>query len=112
MRPGEIFWVDLETGRRPAIVVSREGLNRGAYVVAVLCTTAQFEIRRRQANCVAFAAGDFGLPKDCVAQCEAVTFVEIKDFDAEQGRIGVLDAETFRDLVKAIGFVIGSDCEP
>ena len=24
MKPGEIYWVDLATGRRPSIVVSRE----------------------------------------------------------------------------------------
>jgi mRNA-degrading endonuclease toxin of MazEF toxin-antitoxin module len=30
MKPGEIYWVDLATGRRPGIVVSRESLNERA----------------------------------------------------------------------------------
>ena len=30
MKPGEIYWVDLATGRRPGIVVSRESLNQGS----------------------------------------------------------------------------------
>jgi hypothetical protein len=29
MKPGEVYWVDLATGRRPGIVVSRESLNQG-----------------------------------------------------------------------------------
>ncbi|MBM4069815.1 MAG: type II toxin-antitoxin system PemK/MazF family toxin [Planctomycetes bacterium] len=40
MRPGELYWADLDAGRRPLLVVSREELNRGNYVVAVLLTTA------------------------------------------------------------------------
>src|SRR5271169_3308297 len=28
MKPGEISWVDLATGRRPGVVVSRESLNQ------------------------------------------------------------------------------------
>ena len=112
MEPGEIYWVDLEPGRRPAIIVSREMLNRGGYVVAVLCTSAQYETRRSLANCVAFAAGEFGFSQNCVAQCEAITFVELNDVDLSEGKIGILDGEKFREIIKAIGFVIGSNCEP
>ena len=31
MKPGEIYWVDLATGRRPSTVVSRESVNQGNY---------------------------------------------------------------------------------
>ena len=108
---GEIYWIDLIDGRRPAIVVSRELLNRGEYVIVVLCTSAQFDVRRKLSNCVPFSAGEFGFPKDCVAQCEAITFVRINRIDFD-GHIGIVDDTKFRELIKAIGFVIGSDCEP
>ena len=62
MKPGEIYWVDLATGRRPSIVISRESLNQGNYVVVVLCTTKRFAIRSKLPNCVRFQAGEFGVP--------------------------------------------------
>jgi mRNA-degrading endonuclease toxin of MazEF toxin-antitoxin module len=54
MKPDEIDWIDLATGRRPGIVVSRESPNQGAYVVMVLCTTRRFAIRSTLPNCVPF----------------------------------------------------------
>ena len=112
MRPGEIYWADLASGRRPAIVVSREELNRGSYVVAVLCTTSQFTTRAALPNCVAFHVGEFGLPRDCVAQCEAITFIDQTNLDLATGVLGTLDATRLRDLIKAVGYVLESDCEP
>jgi mRNA-degrading endonuclease toxin of MazEF toxin-antitoxin module len=112
MNPGEIYWADLATGRRPVIVVSREELNRGNYVVAVLCTTANLAARSALPNCVPFQAGEFGLPQDCVAQCEAITFVDKQDIDTAAGTLGVLDDARMREMVYAIGHVIDSDCEP
>jgi mRNA-degrading endonuclease toxin of MazEF toxin-antitoxin module len=112
MNPGEIYWADLATGRRPIIVVSREDLNRGSYVVAVLCTTADVATRSQLPNCVPFTAGEFGLPRDCVAQCEAITFVEQQDIDVASGIVGTLDALRLRDVIRAIGHVLEADCEP
>ena len=58
MKSGEIYWVDLAIGRRPGIVVSRESLNQGNYVVMVLCTTKHLAVRSQLPNCVPFQAGD------------------------------------------------------
>jgi mRNA-degrading endonuclease toxin of MazEF toxin-antitoxin module len=41
MKPGEIYWVDLATGRRPGIVVSRENLNQGNYVLPFRVSNVQ-----------------------------------------------------------------------
>jgi mRNA-degrading endonuclease toxin of MazEF toxin-antitoxin module len=114
MEPGEIYWVDLtgSGGRRPAIVVSREDLNRGHYVVMVLCTTRRFAVRSTLPNCVSFQAGEFGMPNDCVAQCEAIYALERTEIDTVAGTIGTLDVARLRDVIKAIGHVIDSDCEP
>ena len=110
MKPGEIYFADLDTGRRPAIVVSREELNRGAYVVAVLCTSADFSARSQFANCVPFRAGDFGFTKDCVAQSESILFVRKVRLDPHP--IGVLDESALRDVIRAIGYMLDADCEP
>jgi mRNA-degrading endonuclease toxin of MazEF toxin-antitoxin module len=113
MKPGEVYFVDLDAaGRRPGIVVSREDLNRGNYVVLVLCTSANFSVRSTLPNCVPFTAGEFGFTKDCVAQSETILFVEKTRIDTTSGMVGQLDDLRLRDLIKAIGHLIDSDCEP
>jgi mRNA-degrading endonuclease toxin of MazEF toxin-antitoxin module len=112
MKPGEIYWVDLATGRRPGIVDSRETLNQGNYVVMVLCTTKRLALRSKLPNCVPLRAGEFGMPSDCVAQCEAIYALEKGTIDIGSGILGQLDTARLRDVIKAIGDVIDSDCEP
>ena len=110
MQPGEVYMVHLDSGRRPAIIISREELNRGRYVVAVLCTSAQFAARSVLPNCVPFRAGEFGFTKDCVAQCESILFLDTSRLDATP--VGVLDETAVRDVVRVIGHVMEADCEP
>lgn len=113
IRPGEIYVADFAAfGPHRVIVVSREELNRGDKVVAVLCTSARFELRSRLPNCVAFFAGTFGFKINCVAQCEYVVTLEIEQLDMSSGPIGLLDDEALRDVGRAIGYVIECDCEP
>ena len=65
MRPGEVYMADFESaGRHPVIIVSREDLNRGRYVLVVVCTSARFSTRRVLPNCVPFLAGEFGFTAD------------------------------------------------
>jgi mRNA interferase MazF len=111
IRQGEIYLADLDdAGRRPILVVSREALNRGRYVVFVTFTTARLDERRALPNCVFFRRGEFGLTADCVAQCETIAGTEIERLDATP--IGEVDDETLRNVIRAIGNVIGSECEP
>jgi mRNA-degrading endonuclease toxin of MazEF toxin-antitoxin module len=113
IRPGEIYMADHQTATpHPVIVVSREDLNRGAYVVAVMITSARFGVRSKLPNCVPFRAGQFGLTKDCVAQAETISPISLTDLDLAAGVIGTLDELSMRDLIRAIGYVIESDCEP
>jgi mRNA-degrading endonuclease toxin of MazEF toxin-antitoxin module len=102
----------LQAGRRPVLVVSRESLNRGRYVTVVAFTTGRLGERRGQPNCVPFRETEFGLTADCVAQCETIASIPVSQLDTAGGAIGELDAMTLRTVVKAIGFVIESDCEP
>ncbi len=113
IRPGEVYWADFaRAGPHPVIVVSRELLNRGRTVLAVFCTSARFASRSTLPNCVPFRAGQFGFSADCVAQCENVLSVGVDQMDLVAGPVGVLADVALRDVVKAIGYVIESDCEP
>jgi mRNA-degrading endonuclease toxin of MazEF toxin-antitoxin module len=113
MNPGELYFADLyEAGVRPVLVVSRESLNRGGYAVVVPLTSSHFERRRRLPNCVPFRAGQFGLSMDCVAQCEAMLSIERSQISVNDGLIGCLDNESLRGVIRAIGYVIESECEP
>lgn len=112
-KPGEIYLADfLHAGRHPVIVLSREQLNRGNYVLVVVCTSARFQNRRHLPNCVPFQAGQFGFTRDCVAQCENILSVENTHLEIASGPLGVLDDQTMREIIKAIGYVMQADCEP
>ena len=47
----------------------------------VVCTTKRFAIRSNLPNCVPFQAGEFGMPSNCVAQCEAIYALEKGEID-------------------------------
>lgn len=113
VQPGEIYMAELgSAGLHPVIIVSRESLNRGRYALVVPCTSSRFALRSQVSNCVPFRAGEFGFTKDCVAQCENMLSIDLMLLDIETGPRGVLDHESLRNVVKAIGYVIESDCEP
>jgi mRNA-degrading endonuclease toxin of MazEF toxin-antitoxin module len=111
MNPGEIYMADLgDATPHPVIIVSREELNRGDRAVVVFCTSRRSGVRSSLPHCVPFQAGQFGFTKDCVAQCENIFVVDKNRLDSNP--IGILDAVALRDVIKAIGNVIDSDCEP
>lgn len=110
IRPGDIFLADFEEMEpHPVVVVSREELNRGNWVAAVLITSKRFQERSRQPNCVSFRAGEFGLDVECVAQTESLFSIRREELGEH---LGTLDEERWRGLVKAVGNMMGSDCEP
>ncbi|WP_197447005.1 hypothetical protein [Tautonia plasticadhaerens] len=47
-----------------------------------------------------------------MAQCENLPSIDTDQLDLTTGPIGVLDEVTLRDIIKAIGHVLESDCEP
>jgi mRNA-degrading endonuclease toxin of MazEF toxin-antitoxin module len=110
IRPGEIYRADFEEMEpHPVVVVSREELNRGHWVAAVLITSKRFEKRSTEPHCVPFRAGEFGLSLDCVAQGESLFSIRREELGEH---LGTLDEERWRDLVKAVGNMMGSDCQP
>jgi len=113
IRPGDIYMADFaEAGPHPIIALSRSELNRGRYALVVVCTSARFEVRSKLANCVPFRPGEFGFTQNCVAQCENLLSIDVDQIDLAAGPIGTLDETAFRNVIKAIGYVMDSDCEP
>jgi len=111
--PGELYWAYIESDEpRPIIVVSRQELNFGQYLVVVPLTSGNLERRWNLPNCVSFKAGSFGLTKDCVAQCEGITVVDKGFILLNTGPIGTLDGERWRLLLHAIGYTLCAACEP
>jgi mRNA-degrading endonuclease toxin of MazEF toxin-antitoxin module len=110
---GEIFnYSDPSIPPHPVLVLSREELNRGDRVVAAIITSAKFALRSTFANCAVLKAGQFGMTKDCVVQAETVFNAPLANLDVSAGPIGKLDDLTLREVIKAIGYVFDSDCEP
>ena len=113
IRRGEVYIADFgAAGPHPVIIISRETLNRGRYGLVVPCTSSRFEVRSKLANCVPFRAGEFGFTVDCVAQCENVVSIDQAQLDLPAGPRGTLDGAALRKVIRAIGYVIESDCEP
>ena len=113
IRPGEIYMADFaEAGPHPVVILSREELNRGRYALVVLCTSARFALRSKLPNCVPFRAGQFGFTVDCVVQGENLLSINAAQLDLSAGPRGTLDDTAFRDVVRAIGYVMDSHCEP
>ncbi len=109
-RSGEIYLADFEEMEpHPVVIVSREELNRGNWLAADLITSKRFEERSKKPHCVPFRAGEFGLSKDCVAQGESLFSIRREELEEH---LGTLDEERWRDLVKALGNMMGSECEP
>ena len=108
-RPGEIYWTNLDFGRHKVVIVSREELNRGNRVIVALVTSQRFLFRAALPNCVPLRAGEFGMDRDCVVQCENVFPAFVADLE---GPDDSLDDERFRDVIRAVGYVMDADCEP
>ena len=109
--PGQVYWASVE-GRppRPWVVVSREALNRGAYVLALPCTTARMSERRTLRNCVSLASGEGGVTKNCVVQAELCASVLREELDGTP--MGSLPEDRWREVVRALGYVFLAACEP
>lgn len=112
MKPGEVYEVTDWVGGQPryVVVVSREPLNRGDYVVVVPLTSRKFDLRRTLPNCVPFSVGEFGFTQSCVAQAEQVGSVEKSRLGAQPAF--TVDAASMERIGRAVGNVIACQyCE-
>ena len=60
MRPGNIYYATnvYGPGSHRVVVVSREALNQGNYVVVLPFTSKKFDERKHNPSCVPFCAGE------------------------------------------------------
>ncbi len=113
LRHGQVYRGDLGDGKwRPVIVISRESLNRGNYVLIAPLTSAKFDRRKGLPNCYPIWGGQFGINEDSVVQAENLTLLDKMHLDFHTGSIGQLNEEAMRGVIHAIGYVIESLCEP
>jgi mRNA interferase MazF len=103
-RQGEVWLVNFTEGwERPAIVVSRDELNRGTLILVVPCTSQEAELRAAFPNHVLVPRGSGGLMKDSVAQAQLVQPAHVSWF---LRRLGAVDGETLPEVIAAIAWVI------
>ena len=106
----DVFYAPFGEGKpRPVVVVSRDDLNRGDYVVVVPFTTQKLDNRGGLQSCVLFRAGESGLARDCVAKTDEITFVSITELDWKRGRVGRVLAPRMNEIVRAIRYMIRDD---
>lgn len=103
--PGEIYIDDDDPGKHPVVIVSREPLNRGDYVITIPFTTAR--VNQDRPNLVKFEKGQGGLDKTCVAHVDAIARTEISCLGVRLGKIG---DDRHQELIKAIGYVLDATC--
>ncbi len=89
--------------------MSREDLNRGAYVVCVPLTTGHLQRRKKEPSSVFLRAGQFGLSKDCVAQAEAIAVLPKEDLELDE-LVGRLDKRKLAMLIAAVGNMMSACC--
>jgi mRNA-degrading endonuclease toxin of MazEF toxin-antitoxin module len=78
IRQGEIWLTAFQEGwERPAVIITRNELNRGRLILVVPCTSSRVDERRQLPNHVFLAQGEGGLAGDSVVQCHLIQPVEV-----------------------------------
>jgi len=112
-KPGEVYFADTGTDvRHRVVVVSREELNRGKYVIALIFTSENYELRSRLKNCLPISKERKGFNEDCVAQAETIGIYFKDQLDMSEPPLTTLTDEEMQGLIRAIGYVIDADCYP
>jgi len=82
---GEIWWADLDAGRRPVVVLSRNVAIRGRRrMMVAACST----VRRGLPSEVELDPQTDPVPLPCVAQLDAVVDVPVRVLTERLGRLG------------------------
>lgn len=110
IRPGEVHPAELESiGPHYVVILSREGLNRDRWVMVALISSRELDVRRNLRNCVPIEAGEFGFTTDCVVLGESVINLL---HEGLLEHVGTLDDDRMREVVRAVGYAMGAECEP
>ena len=101
---GENWKASFQEGwERPAIIVSRNELNRGRLILVVPCTSSRVDERAIHSNHVFIPSGVGGLTKDTVAQTHLIQPIETSYLER---RLGKLTSEQLAEVLLAIAWTI------
>jgi mRNA-degrading endonuclease toxin of MazEF toxin-antitoxin module len=105
--PGEIYFANHGNDEsRRVLVVSREELNQGKYVIVIPFTSRRLDDRKYLPNCVFFHADEFGLTADCVAQADQIAVIPLAVLDQDAGCIGKLTPDRLEEVHEAIKYTL------
>jgi mRNA interferase MazF len=115
---GEIYWVNLkptkgreQSGRRPALVVSVDAINRQPLVVTVVPGTDASNVTRDYPTNVRVGAKETGVPSDTVFLCFQIRSLDHSRFlDPKTGQpmmAGIMPADAMERVNTAIRLVLG-----
>jgi mRNA-degrading endonuclease toxin of MazEF toxin-antitoxin module len=107
-RRGEIYRIsDGPHSEHRVLIVSRDELNQGEYVVTVQFTSRRLSQRKVAPNCVFFPKDSQpGLTEDCVMQGESIAVTYKAHLIGES--LGTVKGEKFAEVLAAIGNVLGA----
>lgn len=94
MTRGDVYWARLgsskgseQAGTRPAIIVSRDGINRYSPVVVIVPVSRRGDRKHIYPSQLELPAGTGGLADDSVAQCEQVRAISKSRLVQPMGRL-------------------------
>lgn len=107
-RRGEIYRQksDPVGKQRPVLVVSRNELHGGVYLLAIPFYGSQVNQKSKHPTAVQFSDGEFGLDKDCVTKGDQITQFRMGDLTISDGPIGTLDSERMAQVDRSIAYAL------
>jgi mRNA interferase MazF len=112
MRQGEVYWYEFRgrgsepTGRRPALIVQHDRLNRSAIrTIIVVAITSNLRLGAMPGN-VRLRKGEGNLPKPSVVNVSQLRTVDRARLGA---RLGALAPARVRDVLAGLALVLGID---
>lgn len=113
MRQGEVYWLHFgqpdgsePAGRRPALVVQHDRFNRSQISTAVVAAITSNLQRAAMPGNVRLRKGEGGLPQPSV-----VNVSQLRTIDRSRlgERIGVLDPDRIREVLRGLALLFGTD---
>lgn len=102
IRQGEVWWTSFQEGwERPAVIITRNELNKGRLILVAPCTSSRVDERRRLPNHAFLGKGEAGLTEDSVVQCHLIQPVEVTTLIR---KIGTLPSAKLAEVMLALAW--------
>lgn len=113
-RRGEIYRLQSDSvGKpRPVLIVSRNELNSGIYLLAIAFYGEQLDKRAKLPQWVMFQQGEFNLTKDCAANASSITQFKMRDLRLAEGPVGEVSHERMAEIDRALAYSLRLNLAP